>query len=82
MRQSFLLRDLDSKGSPFCSPTAVVTWFGRQLAMVKVLSGEAPTPRMALTTAVTTGGPPPSSSLAREALVWWVDDASLGGNGG
>jgi hypothetical protein len=52
---------------------AVVTRFSRWLATVKAVSGEA---------SVMTSGPLPSSSSAQEALLWWDDGESLGGNGG
>jgi hypothetical protein len=55
---------------------------GSDVVRSTVGSGEALAPRMALAVVVMTGGPPPSSSSAREALVWWVDGASLGDNGG
>jgi hypothetical protein len=51
----------------------VVTRFGRWLATVKAVSGEA---------SVMTSGPLPSNSSEREALLRWDDDESLGGNGG
>jgi hypothetical protein len=41
---------------------AVVTRFGRRLAVVKAVSGEASTLRMAPVAVVMTGGPPLSSS--------------------
>jgi hypothetical protein len=50
--------------------------FGRHLAMVKVVSGEA------LAVAVTTVGSPPSNNLAREGSVHQVIGTSLVGTGG
>jgi hypothetical protein len=59
-----------------------VTRFGRQWVTVTVVFSEAPAPGMTPTVVVMTGGPPPSSNSARETLVRWVDNMSLGGNGG
>jgi hypothetical protein len=72
MQQGSLLRDLDGKGFPFCSPTTAesiyerpmaVTRFSRRWAMVMVVFSEA----LALGTApMTIAGPPPSNNSAQE----------------
>jgi hypothetical protein len=49
---------------------------------VREIFGEALALVNAPAAAVTTGGPSPISNSAREVLVWWVIDASSGGNGG
>jgi hypothetical protein len=86
-----LLHDLDDKRRSFC-PLTIVEIDHRKLAMGRQLGwflktvGAASGVVSALTTVpaavVTTGSPPPSSSLTQVALIRWVDDASLGGNGG
>jgi hypothetical protein len=55
---------------------AMAARFGRHLAMVKVVSGEASA------AAVTTVGSPPSNNLAREGSVHQVIGTSLVGTGG
>jgi hypothetical protein len=84
------LRGLGNEVKLFCSPSAMETvngeWattvqFGRRLVTMKAASGKTSALGMALEVAVTTGGPPPSNNLTQEALVRWVDDASLLGNG-
>jgi hypothetical protein len=86
-----LLHDLDDKRRSFCPLTIVETdhrklAMGRQLGWFLKTVGAASGVVSALTTVlaavVTKGSPPPSSSLTRVALIRWVDDASLGGNGG
>jgi hypothetical protein len=49
----------------------------RCLVTVRVVSGEASVSVIVLTT----GSPPPSSDLTQGAMIRWVDDASLEGNG-
>jgi hypothetical protein len=86
-----LLHDLDDMRRSFCPLIAVETdhgklAMGRQLSWflktVGAASGVASALTMILAAVVTMGSPPPSSSLTREALIRWVDGASLGSNGG
>jgi hypothetical protein len=86
-----LLHDLDDKGRSFCPLIAVETdhgklAMGRQLGWFLKTVGAATSVASALTMVPTAvvmmGSPPLGSNLTREALIRWVNDASLGGNGG
>jgi hypothetical protein len=90
-RWGLILHDLEVKGSSFCKLTvketidgerAMVTWFGRYLATVRVASGEALVLVTAPAVAALMGGPLPSNNSAREVSIHQVDGASLRGNGG
>jgi hypothetical protein len=81
------LRDLDDDRCPFCSLTVAKMGhrkrsMGRQLSRllktVGAASGVAPGLVAVSAVVVMTGGPPASSNFTREALIWWVDSASLG----
>jgi hypothetical protein len=54
----------------------------RCLVMVMAVSGEASVPTKVPMMVLTMGSPPPSSGLTQEALIRWVNGASLGDNGG